>query len=81
MYTISIFEDRPIPVKREFTEIEKALSKGLYTIAEVDPFANLMDPHSKYVKEHSSSIEERWELIKDLVDNEPAIYNRTHQGN
>ncbi|KZS44925.1 hypothetical protein AWU65_02770 [Paenibacillus glucanolyticus] len=80
LYTISIFEDRPIPVKREFTEIEKALSKGLYTIAEVDPFANLMDPHSKYVKEHSSSIEERWELIKDLVDNEPAIYNRTHRG-
>lgn len=80
LYTISITVNKPIPVRRDFIEIEKALSEGLYTIAEVDPYAILMDPNSKYLEKHGFGVEEKWDLVKELVDNEPAIYDRALRG-
>lgn len=81
LYTISLKKDeKPLPVRKKYFEIEEGLRNGLYIIAEIDPYAMLMDPNSEYQKMHGTGIEEKWGLIKDIVDIEPAIYDRVLRG-
>ncbi|MNO23706.1 Transposon Tn7 transposition protein TnsB [compost metagenome] len=82
LYTISLKKDdkKSMPERKKYHEIEEAVRNGLYIISEKDPYAMLMDPKSEYLKMHGSGIGGKWALIKDIVDNEPAIYDRVLRG-
>lgn len=80
VFTISLSEKKPFPVLRKFSEIKEGLENGAYSTDVVDPYAILMNPSSEYLKKYGDDLEEKWNLIKDLVENEPAAYDRAFRG-
>ncbi|GFZ93835.1 hypothetical protein GCM10008018_45340 [Paenibacillus marchantiophytorum] len=80
VYTISLSEKDPLPTRMDFSKLVDDLNNGYYTKSENDPYAILMNPTAKYLEKHGSGVDAKWNLIKDIVENEPAIYDRVLRG-
>lgn len=68
------------PIYVPLSEIEEAVEMGNAIIRTVDPYTRNFSSDSDFVKKHGKTRDEAWNKIKDLVLNEPDIYNPEKRG-
>lgn len=78
--TIELFSHNPLPQWKYIFDIESALEKGEAIKRTVDPFASFSVHDSKVLIKHREHRDRAWDLIKDIVNNEPDIYRSEGRG-
>src|SRR5690606_7885524 len=68
------------PYFRAFSELEGQLNDGSARILQYDPDLRLLAPDEIYLQKHAASRDTKWQIIKDIVINEPEIYQAEHRG-
>lgn len=78
-YVINIhLNESPFP--RYISDIEESIKQGIAGILESDPFVKVTDEEE--LSEKSREIRDKaWEVIKELVTLEPAIFDKKDGGN
>lgn len=62
------------------SDIEEAIRMGNAIVRTVDPYTRTFSSDSTFVKRHGKARDEAWSKIKDLVLNEPDIYDPKKRG-
>lgn len=78
--TIRIDDDTALPVWQSVKDIEDALLQERALKRTQDPFAWCVSPSEDYLLKHSEHRDNSWEIIKDLVNKEPEIYDEKERG-
>lgn len=78
-FTISVFDEKALPIKRKISELEKLRSEGiLIFVEEVYP---LVYRDEKQIPDNQKLIRDsRWEIIKNICLKEPDIYQLEKRG-
>ena len=71
--------DNKLPAAIKFTEIEKQLQGGYIRITGDDPYINKL-PEQEIPDKEKEFRETVWNAVKDLVENEPMIYEKGLRG-
>lgn len=73
---INIDKGKPnFPKVRQFSELMDDLSSLFAIKLSADPYKEWNSPESDYLIKHKKIRDEKWNIIKDYVDNEPYIYD------
>ncbi|TWT08192.1 DDE-type integrase/transposase/recombinase [Planococcus sp. CPCC 101016] len=79
-YTIEINRSTAMPVKRSFTDLNQQLDENLITLHITEPFASVYQSEEKISIKSKQCRDQRWELIKTLINDEPRIYEPDWRG-
>lgn len=77
---INLNAEKPLPVIKELTFIHQALSQGLAIKRTVDPFAKIYANEAEIPEKYRQRRDKRWEIIKDIVTEEPDVYDEKLRG-
>lgn len=78
-YVINILNNKSLPEKRLISDLLTDLTDGVAIISSNDPFVSLIDDNS--ISDKNKLIRNnRWNLIKDIVNIEPDIYISRKRG-
>lgn len=77
---IRIDEDKHLPFYRTFSEIKDALQTPYVKKINKDPFSYLLQADKEYLIKHRNKRDESWEILKEMVNLEPEIYNSNMRG-
>jgi putative transposase len=72
-------EDDALPVPKSYKDTVDTLESGR-AFRRPDPCAKYADPENEMLEKHSGRRDRAWEVIKDLVKKEPAIYQKETRG-
>ncbi|BDG30459.1 Mu transposase C-terminal domain-containing protein [Parageobacillus thermoglucosidasius] len=78
-FTINIYEDNPLPLKRTISDLENMLNDGCLSFINDEPFRIYFRDDELSEKEIRIR-EKRWNIIKDVVCVEPDIYDSFRRG-
>jgi putative transposase len=67
-----------LPEYRSISEIEEAISLNLATKRTVDPYARIVT--TEFIKDHSETRDKAWKRIRDIVTDEPDIFDSKLRG-
>jgi len=76
----ALFNPRALPEWKDAAEIEKAFADGIAIKRISDPYTSLALPDSEILQKHRERRDRAWEIIKDLVVDEPDIYKSEGRG-
>jgi hypothetical protein len=62
------------PFERSISEVEEGLNRGSVILVEKDPYSRLIN-ESDIPEKHLSLRDNAWEVIRDIVNLEPFVYN------
>jgi hypothetical protein len=79
-FVIQILNEKALPERRTIAEIEEAIAEERAIKRVIDPISVNMLPDSEIKDEFRKKRDRAWEIIKDLVANEPEIYNSRGRG-
>jgi len=68
------FPSKSLPFFRPISELEEALQAETAIITPTDPYYYLAAPPIQFLSKHETQRDISWEIIKELVSNEPGIY-------
>ncbi|WP_066415247.1 Mu transposase C-terminal domain-containing protein [Sutcliffiella cohnii] len=68
------------PFFRKYSEIINEINNGRERIIEIDPDLRLLSPDDEYLARYKSSRDANWDIIKDIVHQEPSIYIPAERG-
>jgi len=68
------------PVFRKYKDIIKEANNGQLKKVDFEPDLRLLSPDEEYLKVHKTKRDEKWDVIKDIVSEEPDIYIREKRG-
>jgi putative transposase len=71
---INMFEVNALPFFRELEDVQNLASKGMVSKLAEDPFFNLSKVDPNYIAKHAEKRDYAWQIIKDLIEEEPDIY-------
>ncbi len=74
MVVIVLFDKDLLPVWKNIDEYEEALTEGLIIKLKQDPYVNLKSLDNDIPGNHLSRRDKSWEIIKEIVCQEPDIY-------
>ncbi|KUK54017.1 MAG: Tn7-like transposition protein B [Desulfotomaculum sp. 46_296] len=77
----ALFNPKALPEWKEIAEIEKAFADGAAIKRISDPYTALALPDSAILQKHRERRDRAWDIIKDLVVDEPGIYKSEGRGN
>lgn len=68
-------EDQMVfPYFRGYNDLESQIDEGYARIIRIDPDIRMLAPEESYLQKHMASRDRKWEIIKDIVHQEPEIY-------
>lgn len=73
-------DDNAFPEVKEMEIYSEAITNGSAIKRPVDPFVIAIPPNSDYYQKHFNEVESAWEIIKDIVVDEPDIYDEKLRG-
>lgn len=73
-YIIDLNGDKALPVKRMILEIREAIITGNLFKFKDDPF--IVNTIEEYTQKHIDSRDQAWQIIKEMVLDEPGIYEK-----
>jgi hypothetical protein len=68
------------PISQKYDLILKEIKEGKARILEIDPDLRIISPDEDYLKKYNAQREANWNVIKDIVINEPDIYISSTRG-
>ena len=77
---LSISSPTSLPILKTIAEINAAISSGSCFQRPIDPFAHLSNPSQAFLEKHRDKMDRAWEIINEIVIQEPEIYLREHRG-
>lgn len=73
-YIIDLNDDKALPVKRMILEIREEIVTGSLIKLKEDPF--IVNTIEEYTQKHIDSRDQAWQIIKEMVLDEPGIYEK-----
>ncbi|MEG6512526.1 Mu transposase C-terminal domain-containing protein [Desulforamulus ruminis] len=80
LVVISLSNPKALPEWKNLIDIYQAINNGEVIKRIVDPYPILSVPEEEILEKHKDRRDHVWELIKDLVTNEPNIFQRDGRG-
>ncbi|WP_440960850.1 hypothetical protein ACN6KS_26950 [Paenibacillus nitricinens] len=77
--TISIIDKKGLPMLKSLSSMELEIENGTLTKREYDPYSNFMVPDTKLTAKEIGLRDQAWEVIRDMVEIEPNIFNPTER--
>lgn len=77
---INLNEDKPLPVIKELALLNEAITKGLAIKRTVDPFIKGLQTEEEIPSKYRQKRDKRWEIIRDIVNEEPDVYDKKLRG-
>lgn len=77
---INLNEEKSFPVIKEYSYLQSAFSQGLALKRTIDPFAKVYIKEAEIPKHSLKRRNRRWEIIKDIVSEEPDVYDKRLRG-
>ncbi|MFA1711485.1 transposase family protein [Peribacillus frigoritolerans] len=71
-------KDKNFPYIKELSSLEEAITLNLASKRSNDPYAKIVDEN--YLDKYGKDKEKAWKIIKDLVEDEPDIYDSKLRG-
>src|SRR4051812_8133582 len=68
IWTIRLFESKPLPVLRDSARLTTALSPGECESVKVDPYARLLQPESELATNYRLRRDRAWDIIRSIVE-------------
>jgi hypothetical protein len=68
------------PLFRKYNEIINEINEGRERIIETEPDLRFLSPDDEYLNRYKSSRDANWDIIKDIVHQEPSIYIPAERG-
>lgn len=69
-----------MPEVRDLSDLQQEFTSGLALKLTDDPFSKLVNPPEEFLAKHKHIRDSAWDIIKDLVSNEPDIYRPDKRG-
>lgn len=73
-YIIDLNDDKALPVKRMISEMKEDIITGNVIKLKGDPF--IVNAIEEYTQKHIDSRDQAWQIIKEMVTDEPGIYEK-----
>lgn len=80
LVVISLSDPKALPEWKNFIDIKQALNNGEVIKRIVDPYPVFSVPEEQILEKNKYRRDHAWELIQDLVTDEPNIYQRDGRG-
>lgn len=71
---IELFDTKAVPEVKTMDIIQEALTNGDVVKKDIDPYFYYANSESVYLQKYASYRDKAWDLIKNLVEDEPDIY-------
>lgn len=78
--SIRLHDKKALPVWQHISDTEQAFSQGHAIKRTIDPFAALSAPDEGFLAKYREYRDSAWAVIKDMVIDEPAIYDEIERG-
>lgn len=69
-----------LPIWRTYSELVHAIDDGLAIRRTIDPYIRTVAPESDFLDKHRERWEAAWNVIKEMVMDEPEIYDERSRG-
>ncbi|MEH7299916.1 Mu transposase C-terminal domain-containing protein [Neobacillus drentensis] len=81
-YIVNITDHKNLcfPYSINYHDLLNDLEEDRAKILEVDPDIRLISPEEEYLQKYKGNRDANWEVIKDIVSQEPEIYLSKHRG-
>ncbi|WP_066070805.1 Mu transposase C-terminal domain-containing protein [Neobacillus soli] len=79
-YTIDIEKENVLPLKRKISDLQQLHAEQLLTFNESDPYGFVYQNEEQLSEKSKELRDERWELVGELVLQEPEIYESDSRG-
>lgn len=79
-YTIAIDRKNTLPIKRKISSLLQLHQEKLLKFIDNDPFGYIYKEESQISEKNKKIRDERWQSIKDIVSQEPEIFERDSRG-
>ena len=82
VYVVNITDKKNMryPYSIKFQELSIDLEEGRAKVLEFDPDLRLISPDEEYLQRYKANRDTNWEVIKDIVNQEPKIYLSEYRG-
>ncbi|SDI47024.1 Mu transposase, C-terminal [Desulfosporosinus hippei DSM 8344] len=77
---IGICDDSQLPEYKYYIEVEEALRHGIARKLRTDPYSKFMKPNGDFSENSLKNRDKAWNIICDLVELEPEIYDERQRG-
>lgn len=75
-----LFDPKALPIWRNAQDIEKAIIAGEALKRTMDPYSGLYIADAEILQKHRERRDRAWEIIKELVEDEPDIFREKGRG-
>ena len=75
-----LFNPKALPLWKDARDIERVMADGEAVKRTVDPYSGLITAEAEILQKHRERRDRAWEMIKDLVEDEPDIYRDERRG-
>ncbi|MBE2911506.1 Mu transposase C-terminal domain-containing protein [Anoxybacillus flavithermus] len=79
-YTIDIEKEKALPIKRKISDLQQLHTEQLLSFIDNDPYGFIYQDEEQLPEKNKMLRDERWECIKDMVLQEPEIYESETRG-
>ncbi|AWO74228.1 hypothetical protein C1N76_06575 [Geobacillus thermoleovorans] len=79
-YTIDIEKEKALPIKRKISDLQQLHAEQLLSFIDNDPYGFIYQDEEQLPEKNKMLRDERWECIKDMVLQEPEIYESETRG-
>lgn len=79
-YTIDIERESTLPIKRKISDLQRLHAEQLLFIVDSDPYGFIYQDEEQFSKKSKELRDERWQCIKDMVSQEPHIFEGDKRG-
>ncbi|MDP4086126.1 MAG: transposase [Bacillota bacterium] len=79
-YTIDMEKESTLPIKRKISDLQQMHDEQLLSLMDSDPYGFIYQKEEQLSDKSKELRDERWECIKDIVLQEPYIYEADKRG-
>jgi hypothetical protein len=79
-YTIGMEKESTLPIKRKISDLQQLHQEQLLSFVDKDPYGFIYQDEEHFTEKSKELRDERWECIKDMVSQEPDIFEGDKRG-